>query len=117
MDKADLQKQKDIDTFIRMQESPIYFIELARGLTPQPVKAEYKEFIDGILACSKLEYKKRVKEVKVEHFDTFVKGQHISWQQRLSLVGIEKGWEMISVASGHGTGKSAEMAWILIRYL
>ncbi len=53
---------------------------------------------------------------------TFIKGKHITHQQHEILKGIEKALNKedknrISVASGHGIGKSCCLAWILLWFL
>lgn len=54
--------------------------------------------------------------------EKFIKGQHVSWQQHDILQSIEEALKgnrpkRISIASGHGIGKTACMAWLIIWYL
>ncbi len=43
MDNQDENKrlEQEVATYLRLQQSPIYFIELVWGLRPQPIKNEY----------------------------------------------------------------------------
>ena len=73
-----------------MQKSPIFFIEYVWGLK--------------------------------ESTGEFIKGKHITNQQAQILRAVEKAIQgedkrRISVASGHGIGKSATISWLLIWYL
>lgn len=54
--------------------------------------------------------------------DPFVRGKHITWQQYEILSAVERGLSgeaprRISIASGHGIGKTAVIAWLLLWYL
>lgn len=119
MNKEELQRQRDIEVFLRMQASPIYFAKIAWSLDPQPIKEEYKGLINSILNAPFPEFKKRVEawEIKVHMFEKFEKWKHITWQQWLVLFGIEKWAERISVKSWHWVWKSADMAIILLWFL
>lgn len=80
--------------------SPIFFIEKMWGLVPQPIKEEFK-----IIAQTA-----PLDDFKAEWFEEFEKGKHISWQQWIILLAIEKGLrgeapKRISIKSGHGIGK------------
>ena len=67
-----------------MKESIFIFIENMWGLTPQPVKSEFKAFVD--LCINLGDYTK----VKKEHFEKFTKGEHITWQQFLILSSYQR---------------------------
>ena len=82
----------ELEIFQKIQKSPLFFIELMWGLTPE------------------------------RDNDKFVRGKHLTWQQHDILLGVEKAIvgeapRRISVASGHGIGKSATLAWLLLWYL
>ena len=53
--------------------------------------------------------------------EKFVKGQHLSWQQHDILLAVERALagdkRRISIASGHGIGKSACVSWLLLWFL
>uniref|UniRef100_A0A6H1ZFJ3 Putative homing endonuclease n=1 Tax=viral metagenome TaxID=1070528 RepID=A0A6H1ZFJ3_9ZZZZ len=83
------------------RKSPIAFIKDIWGLVPQPLKSEY------------IEVSKRValREFKKEWFEPFIKGKHITWQQWVILLAVEKSLKYaapkrLSVATGHGIGKA-----------
>jgi len=85
-------------------------------LTPQPVIEEYKEFVELQIVEGDFD------NIKKEHFHSFEKGKHITWQQWLILRAVEKGLhrdaqKRISVRSGHGIGKSTVLAWLIIWFL
>ena len=81
------------------KQQPILFIKDIWGLVPQP------------LIC------KEEHNHNVKCFGEFEKGKHITWQQWLILQGIEKALRdeaprRITIAGGHGFGKSCVLAWL-----
>lgn len=107
---------KDVELIQRFRKSPLFFIENMWGLTPQPVKDEYKEIVEAYLLSQ------NYSEIKKHQFKEFVKGQHITWQQwvlfrAIELAIEEKASHRISVVSGHGIGKSCSMSWVIIWFL
>ena len=102
----------DIQIFKTFQKSPIFFIKKMWGLTPQPLKPAYKE----IAKITPLD------QFEADWFEPFEKGKHITWQQYVILLAVMKALankapRRITVASGHGIGKSATMSWLLLWYL
>lgn len=96
----------DIKLYKAFQKSPILFIEKQWGLVPQKLKPEFKD----------------VQEFKAEYFEEFQKGKNITWQQYSLLIAVEKAikgeaLKRITVESGHGTGKSTVLAWLILWYL
>jgi hypothetical protein len=94
------------------RKSPIAFIKDMWGLTPQPLKEEYKDKVKSV----------SLKEIKASWFLPFEKGKHITWQQWVILLSVEKALKYaapkrISVASGHGVGKSGTLSWLILWYL
>lgn len=94
------------------RKSPVAFIKEMWGLIPQPLKPEYQLLIKAV----------DPKEIKQDWFEPFVKGEHITWQQYAILLAVERALEgkavkRISIASGHGIGKSATISWLLLWYL
>lgn len=82
----------DVTLFKKFQKSPIFFIEKMWGLKP------------------------------LKEGETFIKGKHITKQQEEILKAVEKavnkeGKNRISIASGHGIGKTATLSWLLLWYL
>lgn len=97
----------------RFQESPTFFVRSVWGLIPQQVKPECRDEVRGYLANGELE------KVQAKHFLPFKKGEMITWQQWLLLVAIElavkkRSKRRITVRSGHGCGKSATVAWLVL---
>lgn len=106
----------DVELIKRFQLSPIFFIETMWGLVPQPVKAEYVGTVEGLVESG------RQSELKPVYFENFIRGKHITWQQWKFLISVEraiqkKDKQKISIVSGHGTGKSSSLSWVIIWYL
>ena len=105
-------KTKLIKLIRRFRKSPLYFIEKMWGLTPQPIKEEYK-----IVAQTA-----PLDEFNEDWFEGFEKGKHITWQQYVYFLALEKALRgeaqrRISIKSGHGVGKTAELSWTIIWFL
>lgn len=99
-----------------MQDNIFSFIEHIWGLSPQPVKPEHKELVQTLIDQG------RYNEIKKEYFTTFVKYEHVTWQQYLMLSAYQRAIDRedkreIAIASGHGVGKSASIAWIIFHFL
>ena len=82
----------DVQLFREFQKSPTFFVNKMWGLSPQQKGAPFQ------------------------------KGRHVTWQQAEVLQAVELALQgqkpnRISVASGHGTGKSAVISWLLLWYL
>jgi hypothetical protein len=110
------QKTEDLLVFRKMKESPIYFIQVMWKLYPQPIKPEFQNIVYNYIANN------QEKLIKPEFFEPFIKNTHITWQQWLILLQVEKSIHgyaprRISVASGHGIGKSCTMAWLILWFL
>lgn len=85
-------------------------------LFPQKIKNEYKDLVEIYVKNGQWE------KIKKEYFDKFIKGEHISWQQWLILLAVERSLisqasKKISIVSGHGIGKDASLSWLIIWYL
>lgn len=108
--------QEDIDLFKAFRASPIVFVEKMWGLKPQPIKKDHIVEVNKLVEAGKWD------EIKQEHFEPFIKGEHITWQQWQILKAVELAragiaLPKISVVSGHGTGKSCSIAWLLLWFL
>ncbi len=106
----------DIDLFIAWQTSPLKWVCEIFGLRTQRVLPEYQDLYD------KAKQENRFNDFKVQWFDTFVKGENVTWQQEAILLSVEaaitrKAHNRITVKSGHGIGKSATLAWLLLWFL
>lgn len=114
--------KEDLKLYKALRKSPIFFVEKMWGLRPQPIKEEYKIKVQAILLMDDENWKNNVGNIKADWFDTFEKGKHITWQQWLILMCIEKairgeGQRKISIASGHGIGKTAVISWAILWFL
>jgi hypothetical protein len=113
---------EDFKIYLQMQRSPIFFIEQMWQLTPQKVKPEYQSIIRYILVTTDQDWEREKRRISADWFEPFVKGRDITWQQWLILVCIEKALRgdasrKISIASGHGVGKSSCVSWIILWFL
>lgn len=112
----------EVEEFTRMVRSPLYFIKRSWGLTPQPIKKEFLPQLALGLALRGKNWDEFTASVRPEWFASFEEGKHVTWQQYLVLVGIEKAirgevpWR-ISIVSGHGIGKTALLSWIILWFL
>lgn len=102
----------DKELYKQFQRSPIFFIEKVWKLQPQPLRPEYAEKAKQV----------SLKEYKAEWFEPFIKGKHITWQQWVILLAVEKSLKFvapkkITVSSGHGIGKSGCLSWLILWYL
>ena len=115
--------EEELDIYMRMQDSPLFFVEIAWGLVPQPPREEYREMIEDLTKNSGEDWEEAKRMILPEHFAKFEKGKHITWQQWLILKSLEKSIydrsvsRRISISSGHGIGKSATVAMILLWFL
>lgn len=105
-----------VEMVMDWQRSPIRFVGDTFNLIPQPLKPEYKTDAEIFIKNGQWD------RIKVEFFEKFERGNHISWQQWLTLLAVEKALSRklprrISVVSGHKCGKTASMAWIILWFL
>lgn len=113
---------EEVKIYGMMQKSPILFVRMMWRLNPQPVRPEFKAQIDAIMLLTGEEWEKAKKNIEASWFEPFIKGVHFTWQQWLILFSIEKALKgeasrKISIASGHGIGKSSSMSWVILWYL
>lgn len=92
-------------------KSPTAWIESMFNLVPQPLREGYVVGVN-----TKLE------DIKHTWFKPFEKGKHLTWQQWVILLAVERAVArqapmFVSVAAGRGIGKSMVMAVILLWYL
>ena len=112
----------DLEVMQKIQASPIYFVELMFGLTPQPLKKEYKLMFKMGMLLEHKEWQTFLDSVDVSWFEPFEKGKHITWQQWLILLCLEKALQgkasrKLSIVSGRGIGKSSVLALIILWFL
>ena len=117
-----MSSKEEILEFGRMRESPLYFVKQVWGLQPQTVLPEYHTRFQHGLTLRGDEWRGFCKSVKPEWFARYEEGKHLTWQQALVFYGIEKALRgelhpRISIASGHGTGKSTMLSWLILWFL
>jgi len=115
-------KKEDIEIFKKLRSSPIFFIYSMWGLIPQPIKPEFKIKMQAILLMDDKNWINSIPNIKPEWFEKFEKGKHITWQQWIILLCVEKAIRneasrKISIASGHGIGKTSCLSWIILWFL
>lgn len=103
---------EDVKLYRKFQRSPIFFIKTMWGLIPQPLKEDYKDIAKSV----------PLKDYKAHWFKPFIKGKHITWQQWVILLAVEKGLrgeasKRITVKSGHGIGKDTTLSWAILWFL
>lgn len=103
-------KKESIDLMKGWIRSPIKWVEDIFGLQPPRLKEGY---VVG--------ENTRLEDIRAEWFEEFREGEEITWQQWVMFLGVERGLKggkrFISIASGHGVGKSSTMSWILLWFL
>jgi hypothetical protein len=107
---------KDVELYKKLQDSILYFIYKMWGLVPQPVKSDYKQIVSEYIENGEFD------KIQAGWFEPFEKGKHITWQQWLFCLAIKKAMrglapKRISIRSGHGTGKSAGLSWVILWFL
>ena len=108
--------ESNIKLVAKWRKSPTDFIADMWGLVPQIVKPEYKTVVDSLIAIGQWD------GIKAEMFGVFIKGKHITWQQWVILLAVEralqgKAQKRISVKAGHGIGKSFLLSAIILWFL
>ena len=112
----------DLIEYGNLRESPLYFIQQVWGLRPQPVLPEYsRPYAEGLKTKGE-EWRLFCATVRPTWFAPYHEGQHITWQQALVFHGVEKSLRhelhpRISIVSGHGTGKSTMLSWLILWFL
>ena len=125
--------------FLKDCRDPFFFTNTMWGLKPQPCKPEYRELLETLPPneweaihfgdCERKEIEDGKYYMHWTWHD-FTKGKHLTWQQTAMLTQIKNhtdslgdeialeqfiGW--LTVASGHGIGKSMILSVILLWFL
>lgn len=115
-------KNLDALEYHRMEASPLYFIRQTFALVPQRVKENFRlQFEMGLLLTGK-NWDEFCASVRPYWFEDYREGLELTWQQTLALYGVEKALRgecsaRISIVSGHGIGKSALLALLILWFL
>jgi hypothetical protein len=101
--------KNDFERIVQYRKRPLLWIKDIFGLVPQPLKPNVPDHYP-------------YEFYRPEHFEPFIKGEHITWQQWLIVRAVEwavngKASRWISVASGHGIGKSAIESMLILWFL
>jgi hypothetical protein len=128
------QFEKERALYLELQRSSVFFVQKMWGLVPQEVKPEYKAEFEYICSLEWQEWEEAKDLVVADWFGdydernhrydwyNFEKGKHISWQQYLILLSVDKAVQgkakkKVSIASGHGIGKTGSISWIVLWFL
>lgn len=134
LDERERSKEEYARRIFDYRRSIFNFLQDMWGLSPQPVKKEYKKQWDEVCLSSWDNWERLKQTVKPEWFGDwnektkqwdwyqFHKGKHVTWQQSLLFMGIDKAnngdaSKHISVVSGHGIGKSMSCSVISLWFL
>lgn len=113
----------EIDTLEMFQDNPFTFIEEAWGLTAQPPHLEYRDYILKLYTIPYHEWSDYVSTITAKMFQPFQNGKHITWQQSLLLIAVQRAIteadfpKLIAVKAGRGTGKSNVLSMLILWYL
>lgn len=115
-------KPEYIDKYLEYQESPLAFVRDMWGLTPQPLDADYFDVAQDAINRGAWSEFKAEWFIPFESRQDFLAAKHITWQQWLIFLAVERalvklGPSRIAVSSGHGIGKDATLAMIILWYL
>lgn len=118
----------DLDFLIHGKKDPRYFVASTWGLKAQPPKPEFAELVERYLDMGQFDligpqhYGDYNEKKQAWEWWSFTKGRHWTWQQNLILTAVYRavnglGPKRVSIASGHGTGKTTTTAWLLEWFL
>lgn len=122
---------------LKMAGDVFVFVKAMFGLIPQPAKPEYQKKLAYIYSLDGEMFEEGVKLIKADWFGVyrpegategfyewfdFKKGKHLTWQQTIILMCANKVMQnkikrRISIASGHGIGKTSSSALIILWFL
>lgn len=125
---------KERELFMKLSQSSVYFVYKMWGFRPQVCKPEYQEQLEYIKTLTWDDWEDGKALIGPEWFGDydektrswnwygFEKGKHITWQQYLILLSVDKAIAgharaKITIASGHGIGKSSCISWLILWFL
>ena len=111
-----------VEQFRQMRKSVLAFARVMFGLVPQPIREEFKEEYEKGLLLKDEEWREFVRTVSPRHYHPYREGVHLTWQQSLILIGVDKALKgecslRLSIVSGHGIGKSMVLSLIILWFL
>jgi hypothetical protein len=111
-----------LEAFKLFQKSPFAFMEETLDETPQPIKPQYKEHVLKLYMIPAREFSEYCKTIKPMMFEPFVKGKHLTWQQSIFVIAVQRAVNgtlprKIAVKAGRGTGKSNVMSKLILWFL
>lgn len=112
----------ELEMYLKLRNSILFFMQHVFALVPQPVKPEYQaRYTLGLFLKGK-DWDEFCESVRPEWFQEYRNGLHITWQQSLVLHGIDKALRgdcsaRMSIVSGHGIGKSTMLSWLILWFL
>lgn len=124
LDKEEQEKNEKIDRQLTIlkelvviwRDNIFAFVDYMWHLKPQAPLPEFE------VAVKILVDQQDWQNIKAEWFEPYKPGVHMTWQQYVILEMMQaaitgKARKRISIASGHGIGKSCAMSWILLWHL
>ena len=104
------------------QKSPFEWIEAALDETPQPIKAEFYDYVLKLYTVPAHEFSEYALTIHEYMFEPFEKGKHLTWQQAIVCIAVMRAVNrtlpfQIAIKAGRGTGKSSIMARLLLWFL
>lgn len=119
---------------VKMAGDIFLFAKVMFGLVPQVAKPEYQKRLAYVYSLDGDAFEEAIRLVTADWFGTynaetdeyewfdFVKGKHLTWQQTILMMCANKAvakkvkWRL-SIASGHGVGKTSSCAIIILWFL
>lgn len=135
IDTQNIEQQKE--AVKKMADDIFVFVYACFKMKPQPARPEYQKKLDYIYSLEGEMFEEGIKMIGPEWFGTyepdgdyegfyrwyhFERGKHLTWQQTILMMCANKamqgkGKRRVTVASGHGVGKSSSCAIIVLWFL
>ncbi len=130
----DMLHEQEVIAAQRIAKDIFIFAQAMFGLIPQTAKPEFQKKLAYIYSLEGEMFEEGIKMIKPEWFGDydakardyiwfdFQKGKHLTWQQTLLMMCANKAvqkkikWRL-SIASGHGIGKTSSCAIIILWFL
>ena len=105
-----------------MQDDIFLFFYEAWGLRPQKAKPHAKFLMQELFVCSQKRFEEIALQLKLDDFEPFVKGEHLTWQQTVILIAYYRGYKgelprRMAILTGKGLGKSRITSMIIYHFL